>query len=768
MDVRNDGALKGGAIRVQTRTRVCRAGLQPGMVAALRGWRRLGICAVAFAAAIGGEARAGAAPAARRAQREKPSRNSGLGPVNAIQYVSPSGKDSNDGLSWATAVADIYTAWNHLDRLQPAGGTIYVAPNSSCGSAVNGMGIWSMNSNDPNWNSGNVPPGWVRDMPVQILGVGTKGSNGNAPTPGAPVQCGSGASPNLPAIWISGNYWPKTFENLDFAGSDGNGYQAVRLGIDSDGKNTNTGAAQITFRNDQFAASSSRAGGPTIEIGSNVFEDYWENDYIQADAAAPGGTGRHQAMVVNANPIPNCNAPGLLSLRNIHLDGGGLRFHAKGCRNSSSLFVDGLLTENQNDGKGAIWFDELGSSDQFVLDNIAVADSSPPSPDIEVDPAPNGKLQSSGALVANQVLPPGVPGTFLGANTSLYNNSIPREPSASGQTGFLFDKVWGQTDAARRLFGLTESRWQNKAPFLPSSWTGARETAVSDPSGTRYAGQSTGEPVFADFTQTFDAGDFVIIGAWYMAPTKIGLAGLGSPIQLEFISGGCLMQPIDGASAPWKRFTVPSENAAGDGQWTWASGAFVVTSSGTCEARFSSAMYNRGVGVVYYAPVMYVIPGSMVSSYSEIADEAMDLAPYAYGLANLSDSTLPGHPLSFGGSGDSYLATLDHTALKSNQTYTLPAKGGTLGVMIGDATVEGPTSAIAPGGCARTIATRMDGVTAAMTILATPEADPAAAGYGRLSVYWFATAGQLNLEVCNPSRLSVTPRPLRFSARAIE
>lgn len=228
------------------------------------------------------------------------------------------------------------------------------------------------------------------------------------------------------------------------------------------------------------------------------------------------------------------------------------------------------------------------------------------------------------------------------------------------------------------------------------------------------------------------------------------------------------MQPIDGASSPSSRFVVSGENAAGDGQWTWASGAFVVTSGGTCRARFASAMADPGDGVVYYAPVLNVVPGSQVSSYSEIADEAMDLAPYAHGTSHLSDSTLPGHSISFGGSGDRYLATLNHSDLKSDQTYTLPGKGGAVGVVIGQASVAGPTSAIPPGACASTISAPVKGVTTSMTILATPEADPAAAGYKRLTVDWFPTAGHMNLEVCNPSRFAVTPGALRFNVRAIE
>jgi hypothetical protein len=37
-----------------------------------------------------------------------------------------------------------------------------------------------------------------------------------------------------------------------------------------------------------------------------------------------------------------------------------------------------------------------------------------------------------------------------------------------------------------------------------------------------------------------------------------------------------------------------------------------------------------------------------------------------------------------------------------------------------------------------------------------------------LTVYWFPTAGNINLEVCNPSAASVTPTALSFNVRVVE
>jgi len=696
-------------------------------------------------------------------------------PNDAVQYVSPSGNDSSDGLSWGTAKQTIYAAWNTLYAINGGspsyvngnGGTIYVAANASCGGPVAGQGLWIMGSSDPNWNGGSVPTGWVKDMPVRIVGVGTNSWISNAPGPSVLVNCGSGASANLPSLWISGTGAPKQFDNLDFQGASGGAYQSMRIGIDSNGVyNTNSGAVGLTFNNDQFDPSSNAGGGPTVDIGSNVFNIWFNNDMIQADTAAPGGTDQHQAMVINGGG-GNCTQPGLIFIRNMHLNAGNLKYHTESCQNGGSIYINGLVTENQNDGHGAVELTEESPYGIYSIQNVIVADANPSSPSVEVDQASPGTLQNTDALPSGGN--PSAPGYINGGESGYYGPNDAEEPSATSNYGFRYGKVWGQSDAARRLFGLTESPWPNIAHFLPSSWTNATETAVVDPTGSTFAGQSTGSPYFYDATGSYAAGDFIIAGGWYRVPSKTGISGL-NPFGIAFWGGGgCQMQPLDKSSAPNNGESFGLESYAGDGQWTWASAAFVVTTGGaSCELRFQANMHNATTGLIYYAPVLDHIPATAVASYSEAADLAMTLAPYPSTLSGLADSTLPGHPIAFGGSGDSYLATIDHSALTSNQTYTLPASGGTVGVAVGQATVSGPTATISAGACAATVTTAVAGVTTGMTILATPSADPAAAGYKSLTVYWFPTAGNVNLEVCNPSSSSVTPGALGFNVRAIE
>src|SRR5437763_1682353 len=89
---------------------------------------------------------------------------SNTGKNSSIIYVSPSGKDSNDGYSWINAKATIIAALEALPNgstsaPQSGTGTIYVAEGSHA-SPIAGNGIWIMGTRDPNY--GRPPAGWIR------------------------------------------------------------------------------------------------------------------------------------------------------------------------------------------------------------------------------------------------------------------------------------------------------------------------------------------------------------------------------------------------------------------------------------------------------------------------------------------------------------------------------------------------------------------------------------------------------------------------------
>src|SRR5437660_7830290 len=86
---------------------------------------------------------------------------------NAVLYVSPSGSDSNNGRSWASAKATILAAY---DGLSASGGTIYIASGSFVGGTIANQGVWIVGPNDPSYNS--PLPGWRKQKMVRFVGVG--------------------------------------------------------------------------------------------------------------------------------------------------------------------------------------------------------------------------------------------------------------------------------------------------------------------------------------------------------------------------------------------------------------------------------------------------------------------------------------------------------------------------------------------------------------------------------------------------------------------
>ena len=83
----------------------------------------------------------------------------------AIQYVSPRGNDSNDGLSWESAKLTGYAACEALvgGAVNPptcGRGTIRIADNVAWGGPLPEGGLYEMGPGDPNYSS--PPVGWQR------------------------------------------------------------------------------------------------------------------------------------------------------------------------------------------------------------------------------------------------------------------------------------------------------------------------------------------------------------------------------------------------------------------------------------------------------------------------------------------------------------------------------------------------------------------------------------------------------------------------------
>jgi len=133
----------------------------------------------------------------------------------AIRYVSGTGRDSNDGLSWASSKTTVFAALVSLPGGNVVGpfagsGTVYVAPGSALNPTTN-AGIWFMAPHDPNY--ANPPAGWLKcnGCTVNIIGLGDYGSGPNPHKNKVLAGLGKG-----PAIWLSGTQAPVHIANFGF------------------------------------------------------------------------------------------------------------------------------------------------------------------------------------------------------------------------------------------------------------------------------------------------------------------------------------------------------------------------------------------------------------------------------------------------------------------------------------------------------------------------------------------------------------------------
>ena len=213
----------------------------------------------------------------------------------AIMYVSSSGSDSNNGLSWGTAKRTIYGALEALpggaEAPPTAGsGTVYLSDGASANPIAN-AGIWLMNIGDPRYAA--PPKGWLRLAtvnPIAVVGVGCQHSAANhAGGTVCVVHAGGSNDPYHPAVQLEGGA-PLKFENLGFF----NVGKCLALGIDSTGNRSNSGLVNSSFENVSCGQNLISGNGPDIDIGNNVFNLYFNHISAQGNAnniAPVGPTG---------------------------------------------------------------------------------------------------------------------------------------------------------------------------------------------------------------------------------------------------------------------------------------------------------------------------------------------------------------------------------------------------------------------------------------------------------------------------------------------
>jgi hypothetical protein len=127
---------------------------------------------------------------------------------NAIQFVSPDGNDSHDGLGWLTAKQTLYAAANVL--ITAGGGTLNYVEGCSVSGPVSGQGLWFQ-------GDGLARPGFLASVPLLIQGYGK--STFRAFERPVPATFTGGGGRTNPGIWVVGSNNPMRFESMQLGGS---------------------------------------------------------------------------------------------------------------------------------------------------------------------------------------------------------------------------------------------------------------------------------------------------------------------------------------------------------------------------------------------------------------------------------------------------------------------------------------------------------------------------------------------------------------------
>ena len=565
---------------------------------------------------------------------------------DAVQYVSPNGSDSNDGLSMGTAKLTLLGAYNGLPS---TGGTIYVSGSGVQCTSVSGQGLGIAGSGDPNYGSmpavlGNVQ--WVKakakSVSIQGLSAGT--DQGQNATYGwaTSINCGNATTPGL---WLSG---VTAFEVAHIAIRSAS--IGVRVSIDSTGARGNGSnlSTNIRFSNDDFFSVS--GGGPVIDGGGGLT---W---FRVTDTLLENGAG--QASTSNAASgayFSNGNAATSLGL--IYFDhvfftgGGGVRFDS--CTGSSgSFYMQRSLMEGA--GQSQPLYEVIGScggvSSDIILEG-GESDSGTNIPVVRVaaglDPCAtnvSGAIQSGTqyawlegpmTIGAGQCSPSASGGTPTYAElTPLANVTPAAKMQRNGPYGISVND-----ESYRRSFAPSFVRFTNLAAQSPASWVANNGTGTSltqiqgpgDPAGvtnaatlscTANGGQGGCDYYAYNANLTLGAGDYLYVGVWAQPASTAGFASnalgvFGAPIGLEQVSNPSGLRivafgPSTGGIQSSNLYANPYYQTDGNWQWIWAL-AKVNAPSGVLAQFKVHLAFKAGFPVNAYAPMFVRIPASSVA-----------------------------------------------------------------------------------------------------------------------------------------------------------
>ena len=600
----------------------------------------------------------------------------------AIRYVSNGGNDADDGMSWGTAKHTIYGALVSLPggSTKTAGsGTIYVG-NASSANPEKNAGIWLMGPNDPNYAS--PPAGWLKcpvtgGCVVNIIGIGNAAGGPNGHKPRVQLISGGNMDRNHPAIWLSAVSQPIYIANFQMNYSG----RVVVIGECSNNDRTGTcGAQNIILDNDAGLVAQLPALGPCTDIASNVFW-LWLRDYGCGGNAyrARGGLTADNAAAILIDGSSGSGS-GLIYIVDADVGGGGVK--VKQGSNGASVYVRNLIEEGDysHPQPPAVWFTGWSTSVDAVLDNVQCADFGPGS----MNCIQNDGVSPGGPTVINSN---GVTGAATVINQDNQIASAQTvSPLRQNQTGFFNNYLVGRTDVARRIAGLTPTRFANKAASNSASWTFPQGTSgvtftqnLSDPFG----GTGAAKVAFSSSVQQLvqmgcttyapAAGDWIVAGVWARNLAQTGTS----------FNTGHYGQPHPTFSATFANYGM----IVGDGQWQYLWIAEKVA-SGAPTSVCASVNFTNKLTPTLYGPTLYVIP-ARTQSDNEVLEFASTMNSVDQSCQAGQICNVAGHPLI----GSSY-GTLSNCSSLASPAKCDSAPAGSFILEAGSTTATVNTTAV--------------------------------------------------------------------------
>jgi hypothetical protein len=553
---------------------------------------------------------------------------------SSILYVSPSGNDSHDGLTWQTAKLTISGALVAL----PSGSTgncgrgiIYFSDSVSATPLLH-QGLGLMGLNDPNYSSPPVSSDmlWLRvQYPISIIGVPIVNYGPNPHLGRAAIVSGDGASNARAGIWISSTAVPLYFENIDISYPA----RAWVIGVDSNNAITASasGCTGITFRNCTGSTSGNTGLGPTWTIGG---ESYWielvdcgsegsigQNGHVYSDDTAQAflidGRGSNGGQIINFRGYTN-------------LGSGGIKFYA-GLNDSSQVSIEDVTEEGTFGASSPVapvyWVASGGNGNMVRIGSALIADGgSTQMPAVQND----GNAQifvcnAWGVGINTQGSVVSVSG--YGPN----NQNVVISPTRQGQAGFFsgwatqFKRVVGLKDDSRRQF-VGYKRFVNSVSQIAANWTaqnGAISTGITGPDGLANAGRVTstisgGGAVFLRGNKTYAVGDWLIVGAWVRSNS--GNGPVQSPIFFQMLTTGFTF--TGGGST-----NDAGSFIRGDGEWQWLVSVQKIATIGTnpCDTEFSG--FTDTTHTLDYCYPIFIQIASGTISDNEVFELVQALIP---------------------------------------------------------------------------------------------------------------------------------------------